>query len=69
MWAPVVGPALFFLEVHVPEWFELQVDQPAAGERLDRFITAQLEQLSRSAVQRLILEGEVTVDKVSQRRP
>ena len=49
----------------MPEWFELKVKKDEAGERLDRFITARLDQLSRSAVQRLILDGEVTVDKVA----
>ena len=47
----------------MPEWFELEVTKAEAGERLDRYITAQVEVLSRSAAQRLISDGEVTVDK------
>ncbi|MDE0882562.1 MAG: S4 domain-containing protein [Myxococcota bacterium] len=47
----------------MPEWFELEVQPNEVGERLDRFLTARIAQLSRSAVQRLILEGEVSVDK------
>ncbi len=62
---PLRGPFAFLLESSVPEWFELKVTKNEAGERLDRFVTAQLEQLSRSAVQRLILEGEISVDKVA----
>jgi 23S rRNA pseudouridine1911/1915/1917 synthase len=47
----------------MPEWFELEVQPNEVGERLDRFLTERIAQLSRSAVQRLILEGEVSVDK------
>ena len=47
----------------MPEWFELTVTKADAGERLDRFVTNQIEALSRSAAQRLISDGEVSVDK------
>lgn len=49
----------------MPEWFELKVTKADAGERLDRYITDQIESLSRSAAQRLITDGEVSVDKCS----
>ena len=52
----------------MPEWFELEVTKAEAGERLDRYITAQVEVLSRSAAQRLISDGEVTVDKSAAAR-
>lgn len=42
--------------------FELQVGEDGAGERLDRWITAQPIELSRSRVQRLIEAGAVLVD-------
>jgi 23S rRNA pseudouridine1911/1915/1917 synthase len=41
----------------------LTVPDTSAGERLDRFITAQLPDLSRSQVQRLLQDGRVTVSK------
>ena len=44
----------------------LQIDAEA-GERLDRVLQAQLPELSRTAVQRLIEEGRVRVDGKIQR--
>ena len=40
----------------------LQAGAEAAGERLDSFLAARLEDLTRSAAQRLIETGQVTVD-------
>ena len=39
----------------------LNVDAPAAGDRLDRYLAAQLEGLTRSAAVRLLEEGRVTL--------
>lgn len=41
---------------------QFMVDPERAGERLDRFLVAELPELSRSRVQALIEEGRVTVD-------
>jgi 23S rRNA pseudouridine1911/1915/1917 synthase len=41
---------------------EFRVDARAAGDRLDRFLAAQLPHLSRSRLQGLIKEGHVTID-------
>ena len=38
------------------------VPPDSAGQRLDRFLTEQLEGFTRSAVRRLILRGQVLVD-------
>src|SRR6185437_10232918 len=40
----------------------LEAPPEAAGQRLDRFLTAQLETVSRSRVQLLLEQGSVTVD-------
>ena len=40
----------------------LQAGPESAGVRLDSFLAAQLEDLTRSAAQRLIETGQVTVD-------
>jgi 23S rRNA pseudouridine1911/1915/1917 synthase len=40
--------------------FVVAVDQ--AGERLDRYLTAMLPEISRSQIQRLIKDGAVLVD-------
>lgn len=39
------------------------VTEPDAGQRLDRFLTAHLPELSRSQVQRLIRDGHVRLDR------
>ena len=47
------------------ELVELFADAQDAGERLDRFLSAALPELSRSAVQRLVTEGAVAVGGVA----
>lgn len=42
--------------------FELLAEREDLGERLDRFVTNRLPQLSRSYVQQLIERGDITVD-------
>lgn len=51
------------------ERLRLQVSpgDPLLGERLDRYVAAQAPQLSRSAVQRLIAQGEVRVNNAPAR--
>lgn len=46
---------------------ELTVSRDQQGERLDRFVTAQLPDYSRSHVQHLIDAGHITVDGVSRK--
>ncbi len=47
----------------VPLWpLELTVAEEASGQRLDAYLAAQLPAFSRSAVQRTIAAGQVTVD-------
>jgi len=41
---------------------EIRIQETQADERLDRLVSAELDELSRSAVQRLIKEGLVTVN-------
>ena len=45
-----------------PQIHDLTVPSHQAGDRLDRWLTAQLPEQSRSSLQRLIEEGHVTVD-------
>ena len=51
------------VEIH-----EFQIHPKAAGARIDQFLTARNPELSRAFVQRLIDEGEVTVDGQTCRR-
>ncbi len=46
------------------EVFVFYVDAADAGERLDKIIVAQMPQLSRTQVQTLVKDGQVTVDDV-----
>ncbi len=48
-----------------PQTFILNVDK--GGERLDRYVATALPDLSRTAVQRLIAEGKVTVNNATTR--
>jgi 23S rRNA pseudouridine1911/1915/1917 synthase len=50
--------------VEAGEFKQLMIDAPAeaAGQRLDQFLTAQLEGVSRSRVQLLLDQGDVLVD-------
>ena len=41
--------------------YQFQVEASDAGQRLDRFLTTSITALSRTAVQRLIKDGDVTV--------
>ncbi|MGQ9696754.1 MAG: RluA family pseudouridine synthase [Armatimonadota bacterium] len=45
-----------------PDRIDVPVPEEAYGQRLDRFLTAQLPDMSRSLIQRLIDTGHVTVD-------
>ncbi len=42
--------------------FQFEIEPPDAGQRLDRFLALAVPALSRSAIQRLIRDGDVTVD-------
>src|SRR5690606_41850283 len=42
-----------------PECLRLEVPAEAGGERIDRFLTSRLEDLSRSRIQALIRDGRV----------
>ena len=45
----------------------LMVDEEMEGERLDAFVTEQLDELSRSLVKTLIENGEIRVDGKQQK--
>ena len=45
-----------------PDRTQFQVSPDAAGTRLDRFVTARRKDLSRSAIQKAILQGKITVN-------
>jgi 23S rRNA pseudouridine1911/1915/1917 synthase len=47
----------------------ITVPQAAEGERLDRFLTSEIADHSRSALRRLIVQGLVTVDEQPVRKP
>jgi 23S rRNA pseudouridine1911/1915/1917 synthase len=49
------------------EAVELVVRVEQSGERLDRFVAAQLPQMSRTRVQALIDQGRVQVDGVAMK--
>jgi len=46
----------------MPEACNFSVPQEAAGQRLDQFLTTQLEGVSRSRVQLLLEQGSVLLD-------
>jgi len=52
---------------HSPEHFEFIVSAADAGQRLDRFLVAQLPALSRSRIQSLMDEGRVLVDGLARK--
>jgi 23S rRNA pseudouridine1911/1915/1917 synthase len=61
--------ASFFEGTNVEEQtYCLEVSSESAGQRLDAFLAAQLPELSRAALQRLIEEGQVSLDS-GQPRP
>lgn len=51
----------------MPELRTIAVAPESAGQRLDQFLTAQLEGVSRSRVQLLLEQGDVLVDGVRQK--
>src|ERR1700694_3281885 len=53
--------------LRMPELRTVAVPAESAGQRLDQFLTAQLEGVSRSRVQLLLAQGDVLVDGVRQK--
>lgn len=58
------GRALAVCGVESVERIELTYAAEESGERLDQFVARSVPSLTRSAVQRLVAEGQVTVDGV-----
>ena len=52
-----------------PNSFEIVLDEQHAGTRLDVFLAQAIEDLTRSLIQKLIKDGQVTVNGTPSRRP
>ena len=52
-----------------PNSFEIVLDEQHAGTRLDVFLAQAIEDVTRSLIQKLIKDGQVTVNGTPTRRP